>query len=65
MLRRRVLLLILAALLPVLALAGGIGALWLQNQQELMRTQAIRDAARLLERVEHEFDRHFDLLQLL
>jgi signal transduction histidine kinase/CheY-like chemotaxis protein len=59
------LLLILAALLPVLALAGGIGALWLQNQQELMRTQAIRDAARLLERVEHEFDRHFDLLQLL
>lgn len=65
MIRRRVLILGLAALLPLLAFALGSVAVTLRQQQERMRDDAVAFADRLLGHVEEELRVHVALLTVL
>jgi signal transduction histidine kinase/ActR/RegA family two-component response regulator len=64
-LRRRLILLALAALLPLGALVAGLAAVSLRQQQDAMRAEAVRQVADILDRVERELYTQIELLKVL
>jgi signal transduction histidine kinase/ActR/RegA family two-component response regulator len=64
-LRRRIILLVLAALLPVLALLAGLAVYSLLQQQATMRTDAMRLAGAIRQATEHELHTQIELLRVL
>ncbi|ACA15810.1 integral membrane sensor hybrid histidine kinase [Methylobacterium sp. 4-46] len=63
--RRGLVLLALAALLPLILLAGGLSFLLLRQQQTLMRTGAVHHVAQMLGAVERELLTQVELLKVL
>lgn len=63
--RRGLLLLALAALLPLILFAGGVSYLFLRQQQILMRTSAVHQVEQMLGSVERELFTQIELLKVL
>lgn len=63
--RRGLVLLALAALLPLVVLAGGLSVLFLHQQQAVMRTSAVHQVERMLGTVERELFTQIELLKVL
>jgi len=65
MLRRGLILLALAAFLPLIALAAGLAILAFVQQRTAMRDNAVEHAVHLLDHIERELRGHVDLLNAL
>jgi signal transduction histidine kinase/ActR/RegA family two-component response regulator len=64
-LRRRLILLALAAMVPLIALSALLAAAYLQQQREAIRQEAVRHAAELIESVDKELLAQLQLLTVL
>jgi signal transduction histidine kinase/ActR/RegA family two-component response regulator len=64
-LRRRLILLALAALLPLAGLVAGLAVASLRQQQQAMRGEAVRRVAEILDSVERELFTQIELLKVL
>jgi signal transduction histidine kinase len=63
--RRSLILLVLAALLPLIVLSAALGAAWLRQQQEVMEQQAFDHLHRLSARVDRELTAQSEILHAL
>lgn len=63
--RRRIILLVLAAVLPILALASGLAIYSVTQQQAAMRDDAVRLAAHILQAAEYELQTQIEVMRAL